>query len=239
MVAATRRERLRTETIAEIKQAAWAELQDAGVQDLSLRGVARRLGMAPSALYRYFESRDELLTALIIEAYSALGAELERHYRRAAKRRAATARGVFLEVARAYRKWALSHALEYKLIFGTSIPGYTGTEQTTEASMRSSGVLLRIMADLVRQEGASTDGVRGELAPEVRKKLQSWSETLADPLPPEALRAALACYATLHGAINLEIYSHLPSKMGSEEMFVALIEHSIAGVLPRSPEPVD
>ena len=154
MVAATRRERLRAETITEIKQAAWAELQDAGVQDLSLRGVARRLGMAPSALYRYFESRDELLTALIIEAYSALGDELERRYKRASTKHTA-AREVFLEVARAYRKWALSHPLEYRLIFGTSIPGYTGTEQTTEASMRSAGVLLRIMADLVHQEGLS------------------------------------------------------------------------------------
>ena len=232
MVAATRRERLRTETIAEIKQAAWAELQDSGVQDLSLRGVARRLGMAPSALYRYFESRDELLTALIIEAYSALGAELERNYRRASKRRKAGAHEVFLEVARAYRRWALSHSLEYKLIFGTSIPGYTGTEQTTEASMRSSGVLLRVMADLVRQEGL--DGKwRDDLGPEVRKKLQAWSDSLDEPLPPEALRAALACYATLHGAINLEIYSHLPSKMGSEEMFVALIDNSVASALPR------
>ena len=227
MVAATRRERLRTETIAEIKQAAWAELQDSGVQDLSLRGVARRLGMAPSALYRYFESRDELLTALIIEAYSALGAELERHYRRAAKRRGATAHDVFLQVARAYRKWALSHLLEYRLIFGTSIPGYTGTEQTTEASMRSSGVLLRIMGDLIRQKGLDAEDWRGELDPEVRAKLADWSETLPDPLPPEALRAALACFATLHGAINLEINSHLPKKMGSEEMFVAIIEHYV------------
>lgn len=233
MVAATRRERLRAETIAEIKQAAWAELQDSGVQDLSLRGVARRLGMAPSALYRYFESRDELLTALIIEAYSALGAELDKHYRRAAKRRNATPHDVFLEVARAYRKWALSHVLEYKLIFGTSIPGYTGTEQTTEASMRTSAVLLRVMADLVHQRGLGAEDWPTELAPEVRKKLQAWSDTLTEPLPPEALRAALACYATLHGAINLELYSHLPSKMGSEEMFVAIVEHSIAAALPR------
>jgi len=232
-MAATRRVRIRTETIAEIKKAAWAELQDFGVQDLSLRGVARRLGMAPSAIYRYFESRDELLTALIIEAYSALGAELERHYRRASKRRAATVHDVFLQVARAYRKWALSHALEYKLIFGTSIPGYTGTEQTTEASMRSSGVLLRVMADLVRQRGLDAESWQEELTPEVRKKLQAWSDTLPDPLPPEALRTALACYATLHGAINLELYSHLPSKMASEEMFVALVERSVTALLPR------
>ena len=230
---ATRRERIRAETISEIKEAAWAELQDAGVQDLSLRKVARRLGMAPSALYRYFESRDELLSALIIEAYSALGAELERHYRRASKRRTSTVHDVFLEVARAYRKWALSHALEYKLIFGTSIEGYTGTEQTTEASMRSSGVLLKVMADLVRQHGLDVDGwPDDDLAPEVRKKLQAWADTLPDPLPLAALRAALACYATLHGAINLEIYSHLPPDMASEEMFVALVENSVTAVLP-------
>lgn len=231
MVAATRRERVRGDD-HRVKQAAWVELQDAGVQDLSLRGVARRLGMAPSALYRYFDSRDELLTALIIEAYSALGTELEKHYRQASRRPNATAHEVFLEVARAYRKWALSHAPEYKLIFGTSIPGYTGTEQTTEASMCSAGVLLRVMADLMRQGGLNAGHWQKDLAPEVRKELQAWSDTLTEPLPPEALRAALSCYATLHGAINLEVYSHLPSQMGSEEIFLALIAQSLTAVLP-------
>jgi AcrR family transcriptional regulator len=231
MVAATRRERLRAETIAEIKQAAWAELRHSGVQGLSLRGVARRLSMAPSALYRYFQSRDGLLTALIIETYSALGAELERDYRRACRQRNATSRAVFLQVACAYRKWVLSHSLQYQLISGTSIPGYTYTEQITEASMRSTQVLLRMLADLVRQQSSGADGWRNDMDPEVRTRLQAWSDTLAEPVAPEALQAALACYATLHGTINLEMYSHLPSKLGSEEMFIALLEQSLAAVL--------
>jgi AcrR family transcriptional regulator len=234
MVTATRRERLRTETTAEIKQAAWAELQDAGLQDLSLRGVARRLGMAPSALYRYFDSRDDLLTTLIIEAYSELGAELERSYQQAAGAAGASARDVFLTVAKAYRRWALVHSLEYKLIFGSSIPGYVGTEQTTVAAMRSSGVLLKIMRDLQLQEGLDAEAWRAQLTPDLTRRLTGWSDVLEEPLPPEALLAALSSYATLHGAINLEMYAHLPKMIdGTEDLFVATINRALDGVQPR------
>ncbi|HEX2903657.1 MAG TPA: TetR/AcrR family transcriptional regulator [Jatrophihabitans sp.] len=226
-MAATRRERLRTETTAEIKEAAWAELQAAGLQDLSLRGVARRLGMAPSALYRYFDSRDALLTEIIIEAYQALGLELQASYRRATAT-AAPARQVFLTVARAYRDWAMSHRLEYKLIFATTIPGYVGTDETKLAASLSTDVLLQIMADLVREDGLDLAAWRANLTPDLSQRLQQWADMMIDPMPAAALLAALACYASLHGAINIQMYSHLPPMLAdNEDLFVATINRSL------------
>src|SRR6202046_3771698 len=73
----TARERARAELTREIKQEARRQLAASGAQGLSLRAVARELGMVSSALYRYFPSRDELLTALIIDAYDALGEAAE------------------------------------------------------------------------------------------------------------------------------------------------------------------
>ena len=172
MVVATRRERQRTETTAEIKEAAWIELQAAGLQDLSLRSVARRLGMAPSALYRYFENRDALVTAMLIDAYSAFGEVLEQRYAEAAAKPKARAREIYLEVAKQYRSWALAHPLEYKLIYGTTIPGYTGTEQTTLASMRATDVLLQIMADLLAEDGLNTKAWKARLTPDLRRRFR-------------------------------------------------------------------
>lgn len=225
---ATRRERLRTETTAEIKAAAWSELQATGLQDLSLRGVARRLGMAPSALYRYFDSRDTLLTEIIVEAYEALGAELQASYERAVARPRTHARTVFLAVARSYRDWAMAHRLEYKLIFSTSIPGYTGTESTKLAASRSTDVLLQIMADLVAEDGLNAKAWKANLTPDLRKRLQQWADMMDEPMPPEALLAALSCYASLHGAINIQMYSHLPPMIeDNEDLFVATINRSL------------
>ncbi len=225
---ATRRERLRTEITAEIKEAAWAELQATGLQDLSLRSVARRLGMAPSALYRYFDSRDALLTTIIIEAYEALGTELQRAYDKAATRPRVHSRDVYLEVARRYRDWAMSHRLEYKLIYSTTIPGYTGTDQTKLAASRSTDVLLQIMADLVHENGLDSKAWKANLTPDLRRRLQAWADMMTEPMPPEALLAALSCYASLHGAINIQMYSHLPPMVeDNEDLFVATINRSL------------
>ncbi|NUK23070.1 helix-turn-helix domain-containing protein, partial [Streptomyces lunaelactis] len=71
------RERARIEVTAAIKDEARKQLAAEGAAKLSLRAVARELGMVSSALYRYFPSRDELLTALIVDAYDAVGAAAE------------------------------------------------------------------------------------------------------------------------------------------------------------------
>ena len=114
------RARARAEFVGEIKAAARSQLRTDGADALSLRAVARKLGVASSALYRYFPSRDDLLTALISDAYGDLASVAERAAVESAGQ-------PFVErwvgLARAIRTWALGHRHEYALIYGSPVPG--------------------------------------------------------------------------------------------------------------------
>src|ERR1043166_4451027 len=123
----TARERVRAELIREITEVARAQPATGGAAGLSLRAVARELGMVSSAVYRYFPSRDDLLTALIIDGYNAIGAAVERADG-ACRRDDPHGRG--LAACRAVRDWALAHPHEYSLVYGSPVPGYRAPEQT-------------------------------------------------------------------------------------------------------------
>src|SRR3954453_10754638 len=129
----TARERARAELTEEIKTAARQQLATVGAEALSLRAVSRELGMVSSALYRYFASRDDLLTALIIDAYDSLGESAE-HAHAAVAQAGPTERWV--AVCEAARGWALAHPHEYALIYGSPIPGYTAPQATVPAASR-------------------------------------------------------------------------------------------------------
>ena len=129
------RARARIELTAEIKDTARRHLAQDGAQGLSLRAVARDLGMASSAIYRYFPSRDELLTALIIDAYDAIGATAERADAKAVSEdRPAGLR--WLLVCRAVRRWALRHPHEFALVYGSPVVGYAAPLDTVEPATR-------------------------------------------------------------------------------------------------------
>lgn len=227
----TRRERLRLGTVVDIKAAAWADMEATGSTDCSLRGVARRMGMAPSAIYRYFASRDELLTALIIDSFEDLTLVLRRAYE-ATQKAGPPAGEAFVSVASAYRQWALDHRLAYQLIFGNPVGGYAGTTQTTEASMRSTAVLLDVMADLVSAGRLDVDRVAGALTEESRERFDSWAETLPPVFSAPALAAAMTCYAALHGALALETNGHLPPVLrASEEVFTTLMRQTVRSIV--------
>ena len=230
---ATRRSDRRTATVAEIKDAAWAEIQVSGSVDCSLRAVARRLGMAPSALYRYFASRDDLLTALIVDAFDDLATTLATAYEDAKVAIRPDEPGeVFASVAGRYRRWALADPLRYRLIFGSPVGGYVGTEATTAASLRSSQVMLDMMVDLVAADALDVDRLDGRLSADLERRLDRWSGALPRPLPPVALAVALDCYAALHGAIQLEVNGHLPPAVqGDEELFLGTMRQVIGAAL--------
>src|SRR3954466_12689278 len=134
MNAANLRARVRAEMTEEIKQVARRHLATDGA-NLSLRAVARDLGMASSAVYRYFASRDELLTAMIIDAYDALGSTAE------ASVRAGRFQDRFLSACHAVRDWALANPHEWALIYGSPVPGYQAPRDTVEPAI---GVIVLI-----------------------------------------------------------------------------------------------
>ena len=140
----TARERARAEITSEILEAGRRHLATDGAAGLSLRAIARELGMASSAVYRYVASRDELLTRLIIDAYDSLGAAAEAGHAAVDDGDLA---GRFSAVCRAVREWALANPNEYALIYGSPVPGYVAPADTIGPASRVSNLLVQILAD--------------------------------------------------------------------------------------------
>jgi len=188
------RARVRAELTREIAEVARAHLASDGAAALSLRAVARELGMASSAVYRYFPSRDELLTALIIDAYNALGdaaekadAALERN----------DLRGRWQAVCTTIRTWAVAHPHEYALVYGSPVPGYAAPETTVDPAARVDMVLCGILADGVRcgAVDATSDSSAAQIGlPD-------------DPTGSIAARAVLA-WSSLFGLLTFELFGH-------------------------------
>ncbi|MGW1749645.1 TetR/AcrR family transcriptional regulator [Streptomyces sp. NPDC002092] len=193
------RARARIEVTAAIKEEARRQLAAEGAAKLSLRAVARELGMASSALYRYFPSRDDLLTALIIDAYDSVGEAAE-----TADTAAADAGPVqrWTTVCEAVREWALAHPHEYALIYGSPVPGYTAPDTTVPAAARVGLVLIAIVRDAYQGRGLALPPLAAELRPEAERM----AAELAPDLPPSVAVALVAAWAQLFGLVGFELF---------------------------------
>ena len=140
----TARERARAELTREIKEEARRQVAAEGAQRLSLRAVARELGMVSSAVYRYFPSRDSLLTALIIDAYDALGAAVESADSGQPR---SDLRGRWRAICHSVRDWAVARPHEYALIYGSPVPGYRAPQDTIAPASRAGLMLGHLLTD--------------------------------------------------------------------------------------------
>lgn len=199
------RGRARAELTQQIKDVARSHLASAGAAGLSLRAVAREVGLVSSAVYRYFPSRDELLTALILDAYSAVADAAERAER--GVRRTDLERR-FLATCHGMRGWALDHPHEYALIFGSPVPGYAAPTDTVDPAARIPLLLLGILGDAAAS-GRSVDPPPSPLPRPVRADLRALREELAPALDDAWLVHALRTWAQLVGLISFELFGHL------------------------------
>jgi AcrR family transcriptional regulator len=207
----TARERVREEMTAEILAVAAAHLARDGAPALSLRSIARDLGMAPSALYRYFDGRDALLSALILSAYEALATEAERAADQAGTdeepgpvREAEQ----WLAVPRALRLWALEHPHQWGLIFGTPVPGYQAPEDTVEPYTRVATALVRPLVAAAESGRLRPDDAPAAVSEELRAAVEPVSEGLLPGMPVEKVVQALEAWSTIVGVISLEVFGH-------------------------------
>src|SRR4051794_14188154 len=221
----TARERVRAELTAEITDAARRQLAEVGASALSLRAVARELGMASSAVYRYFPSRDDLLTRLIIDGYDALGAAAE-----TADDPSAAPQDRWLAVCRAVRTWALGHPHEYALLYGSPVPGYQAPRDTVPAASRVGIVLGRILGDAARagtlpegnaerDPGLVSDGTVAVLGGE-------------HPSLDETVRTrALLAWSAIYGAISFELFGHFVGSVVDADRFFDRAMTELAGLV--------
>lgn len=228
----TRRERLRAMTIAEIKDASWRQMAAHGAAALSLRAVARDMGMTPSALYRYFESRDDLLTELTVDGFSSLADALTQARERVAGRDVATQ---WMAVTRAYRRWARSHPTEYALVFGTPIPGYDlhQNERAKAELMRGTGVLLTLMCEAVALGAVDPSPLDPLVTPGLRAQLADWRAALGLDVPVYALAACMVCWTQLQGAVAGELFGHFPPELSpADELFDLTMRAALLRIVP-------
>ena len=208
----TARERARAELTAEITDLARAQLATVGAAGLSLRAVARELGMASSAVYRYFPSRDHLLTRLIIDGYDSIGAAAEQ-----ADDPALPPAERWLAVCRAVRRWALAHPHEYALLYGSPVPGYAAPRDTVPAATRVGAVLGQVLGDAARAGllPAASGRATGRFTPEVTTVLGGEHPALDDTVRARALLA----WSSLFGAVSFELFGQFAGVLTDPDAF--------------------
>jgi AcrR family transcriptional regulator len=228
------RARARAELVREITAAARRQLAADGAAALSVRAVARELGMVSSAVYRYFPSRDDLLTALIIEAYDALGEAAERADA-AGRAAGAGAPARVRAVARAVRAWATAHPHEHALVYGSPVPGYRAPEDTIASATRVQSLLLRLLADAPPPAPPASVGER--LAPELAAELADVAARAAVPVPAALLARGMAAWNLLVGSVSLELFGHYANTIEDLDALFELHVDRMLELLGYPPDP--
>jgi len=196
------RERYRALVRHEVKQAALRQLAEAGPAAVSVSAIGKQLGVSGPALYRYFASRDELLTELAIDAYHDLADALSA----AASRAPGPDPRARLEgLARAYRSWALAQPHRYRLLYGPPLPGYDAhAERLVGASQHAMSQLL----DVLREFG---DGTIEPSAEPLASQLAAWAQRQDPGIDPATAWRAVLIWSRLHGIVSLEIAGNFTS----------------------------
>ncbi len=189
-----------------IKETAWKQIAQFGAPTLSLRAIARELKITAPAIYNYYSSRDDLVTALILDAYTSLGDT------QIAAREAVPGEdlpGRLAATGVAYRKWAITYPQRYQLIFGTPIPGYQmPVEQVMPAGARSLSALVSVV-EALRRAGR----LRAEAVPQVpgnyKTRFEAWKK-YGGEAELLSLSVAILSWCRVHGMVSLEIGGALP-----------------------------
>ncbi|SFJ87956.1 TetR/AcrR family transcriptional regulator [Amycolatopsis sacchari] len=215
----TARDRARAELTREIKNEARRQLGEVGPNGLSLRAVARELGMVSSALYRYFPSRDHLLTALIIDAYNEIGEAVEQ-----ADDPAKEPRERWHLLWRAAREWARANPHEYALIYGSPIPGYSAPQDTITPAGRVALALVEVLL--------SAPLAPVPPAPEkLEEQMRQVAEVIGKDLPPAHVSRLVVAWTQLFGALSFELFGQYVGSADPADEFFTFTADRMADVV--------
>lgn len=220
----TPRARARAARIEEIKAIARRHVAEHGSDGLSLRAVAREMGVVSSAVYRYVESRDALLTALIVDAFDTVGGVAEAAVAEAGDGLADQWR----QLAWAIRRWAFANPADYALVYGTPVPGYQAPQDTVGPAARVSLVALGVARDALAA-GEIRLGAPAEAAAAVRRDFAHLRQQTGMDLPDELISRLLLVWTQLFGGVSYELFGHLHRVIDDGEAFFAhQLDRSIA-----------
>lgn len=213
----TRREQVREQTVDAIKTLARQQMAAEGTNALSLRAIARDLGVTAPALYRYFPSRDDLITALLLDGYHGLADALEAEEARYAAADPATQ---MFHLMMRYRAWAIEHRTDFELMYGNPIPGYEAPRELTVPAATRGFVILTRMIMLALPEGWVPPEHYQQLPPTVQAGVDALHQ-LWPQASPVMLYLNAVTWARMHGIIMLELFDHIQSVVDDTEAFYA------------------
>ena len=191
-----------------IKDTAWKQIAEFGAPALSLRAIARELKITAPAIYNYFPSRDHLVTALIVDAYTSLGDSQKSTLENVSKKDGATR---FSALGIAYRDWAITYPQRYQLIFGTPIPDYDTPEDiTTPAAAWALLPLIETIQALYNEGNLRVERL-ARLSPKLKSMLETWKQFTGNVTEIEVLYVAYVVWSRVHGLVMLELGGQLPS----------------------------
>jgi AcrR family transcriptional regulator len=219
----SRRDRVRADTVREIKETARRVLVEQGEQGLALRAVAREMGMTAPGLYRYFASREDLVEHVVADLYTELADEMEAACTVA---RPATPAQKLMAASRSFRRWAMAHRHEFGLLFGDPaddvIRNRTMQEGPAhEAKQRFGGIFGALITELylIRPFPVRAEE---EIEPDLRSQLHECAEVFPVALPLGVVEMFLSCWIRLYGMVCMEVFGHLQFALhDAEPMFEA------------------
>ena len=232
-VMVNRRERVRAATVQEIKDVARRQLVTEGATAVSLRAIAREMGMTAPALYRYFPSFDHLVRSLVGDLFSEVCVAME-DARDLLPAEDADAR--LIAVCRTFRAWSVGHRAEFGLLFGTPMPGASGDllSAAQVGGARFGALFLDLFTQVWRQRNFAAPAA-DELDPDLVRQLTAYRRLVGDALPIGVTHTVLSCWMKLYGLVSLEVFNHLRFALDDAEPFFEAQLREIAAQLGMAP----
>jgi AcrR family transcriptional regulator len=219
LVSPSRRDRLRAATIDEIIQTARRLLVKDGPQAVSLRAIAREMGMTAPGLYRYFGNHEELVRHLTASIFTELGHDIHQAIEAAeppagqagpADHERATLTVKMVAACREFRRWSLNHQGEFALVFGVPLPGLDDAryDLADECNLAFAGTFFALFLELWRKVPFGVPAEE-QIDAGLRAQLGRYRDTLGTTIPLGAVLTFLRCWTVLYGAVAMEVFGHM------------------------------
>jgi AcrR family transcriptional regulator len=211
------REKKRAPMLDEIRATAWKQIGEKGVASLSVRGIAREMGVTATSVYYYFKDRDGLVTALLMDAFKAFGDALEAGRDRCP---APDHAGRFRALCRAYFDWAVQNPQRYALLFGTPLEGHLFSAELGPVAQRSFLILQKVIGEAHVAKKISGPWALLHLPAGLRAQYEALRR-LGMPHVLMVTHLALSVWTTMHGITSLHMHRYLGGLLQQEvETFV-------------------
>jgi hypothetical protein len=212
------------EIAVKLKEEAIRRLDRRREVDIDVAALAGAAGLDAGAVREIFPKDDDLLTALVLDAYNAMSDGAE-----AAAERASGARPIdrWVAICLGVREWAMAHRNEYALIWGQPVPGYEAPPETMAAGARTVLALLAVVRDAMAGGQFAEPAGEPRLSPAMAANVAPLAEGLLAGLSEHTIARMLVIWTQLHGMLGFEVYGHIAGVAGDPEAFFVHAAHSM------------